>query len=77
VLLNRPENPIEYLIAHLEKRNKRSVICVQGYEEEKRTKLATSLSNKFNFQLINLSALLGGENFYGKSNAEISQKAID
>ena len=53
------------------------MICIQGYEEEKRTKIANSLSNKLNFYLINLNALFGGEQFYFKGNAEISNKVIE
>lgn len=68
VIFNRPEDPISFLIEYISKRNKRSIICLQGYDEEKRTKLATTISNKFNFHLINLTAVMGDKNFYSKSN---------
>ena len=76
MLLKRPEEPINFLIDYIEKRNKRSVICVQGYDEEKRTKLATSLSNKFNFFLVNLNTIFGGEDYHFSGNTQICEKVI-
>ena len=39
--------------------------------------MANSLSNKFNFHLINLSQIFEGEHFYSKSNSLISEKVIE
>ncbi len=76
MLLKRPDDPINFLIDYIEKRNKRSVICLQGYDEEKRTKLATSLSNKFNFFLLNLNSIFGGEEYHFSDNIKISEQVI-
>lgn len=60
LLLSRPDDPIAFLIKYLENRNPKMVVCVQGYDEEKRGRLATALANKFNFSLINVAILFGG-----------------
>ena len=65
------------MIDYIEKRNKRSIICFQGFEDEKRNKFANSLANKFNFHLINLNTVFEGEHFYSKSNDSISKKVIE
>jgi adenylate kinase len=39
--------------------------------------VATSVSNKFNFHLINLSAIFGDEDFYSRSNEQITKKVIE
>lgn len=46
---------MQFLIDYLDKRNKRQVICIQGYDEEKRVKLAKNISIKFNYKLIELA----------------------
>jgi hypothetical protein len=33
LLLNRPEDPLSFLIKYLENRNPKMVICIQGYDE--------------------------------------------
>ena len=75
-MLKRPDDPINYLIDYIEKRNKRQIICIQGYEEEKRNKIATTLSNKFNFGLINLHAIFGTEDYYFENNKTINEKVL-
>lgn len=32
LLLKKPDDPIKYLIEYLEKRNKRQIVCVNGYD---------------------------------------------
>ena len=49
LLLKRPDDPIEYLISYLERRTRRQIICLQGYDNDERNKLATIVANKFNF----------------------------
>lgn len=46
---------MQFLIDYLDKRNKRQVICIQGYDEEKRVKLTKNISIKFNYKLIELA----------------------
>jgi len=76
LLLKRPNDPIAYLIEYIEKRNKRQFICLQGYDEERRSKIAITLTNKYNFFLINLNALFGGEDYHFKSNKVINEKVL-
>jgi hypothetical protein len=52
ILLKKPDDPIQFLIDYLEKRNKRQVICLQGYDEENRVKLAKNIANKYNYKVI-------------------------
>jgi hypothetical protein len=33
VLLKRPVDPISYLIEYISKRNKRQIVCLQGYDD--------------------------------------------
>ena len=60
LLLTRPDDPIGFLIKYLENRYPKMVVCIQGYEEERRTRLATALANKNNFSLVNVPLLFGG-----------------
>lgn len=76
LLLNRPEDPVAYLIKYLENRNPKMVICIQGFDEEKRGRLALSLANKYNFSLINLSALFGGEDYLFLESKVVSQRVV-
>ena len=49
---------MQFLIDYLDKRNKRQVVCIQGYDEEKRVKLAKKFSIEFNYELIELVFIL-------------------
>lgn len=59
VLLRRPDNPIEHLIAYLDKKPRRPIVCLQGYNDEGRKRLAKIICNKLNFKLIELSDIYG------------------
>ena len=76
VLLKRPENPIEHLIAYLDKRPRRLFICLQGYNDESRKRLAKIMSNKLNFKLIELSDIYGNKDYHLESDSSINQKVL-
>lgn len=76
LLLNRPEDPIAYLVKYLENRHPKMVICIQGFDEDKRGRLALSLANKYNFSLINLNALFGGEDYLFLESKVVSQRVV-
>lgn len=76
VLLKRPDDPISYLINYIGKRNKRQIVCIQGYDEETRSKISTSVSIKFNYGHINLSALFK-EDYHLLGNEDVSRKVLE
>lgn len=76
LLITRPEDPIAFLIKYLENRNPKIVVCVQGYEEERRGRIATALANKSNFSLINVPVLFGGEDYHFLDSKAVSQRVI-
>lgn len=52
------------------------VVCVQGYEEEKRGRLATALANKYNFSLINVALLFGNDDYHFLDSKVVSQRVV-
>lgn len=52
------------------------VICVQGYDDEKRGRLTTALANKYNFSLINVSLLFGSEDYHFLDSKAVSQRVV-
>jgi adenylate kinase len=76
LLVTRPDDPIAFLIKYLENRNPKIVVCIQGYEEERRTRLATALANKNNFSLVNVPLLFGGEDYHFMDSKAVSQRVI-
>lgn len=76
LLLSRPQDPLAFLIKYLENRNPKMVVCVQGYEDEKRNRLATALANKFNFSLVNVGLLFGNEDYHFLDSKTVSQRVV-
>lgn len=52
LLLRKPADPIQFLIDYLDKRNKRQIVCINGFDEESRVKLSKNIGNKFNYKVI-------------------------
>ncbi len=52
------------------------IVCIQGYDEEKRTRIATTLANKFNYSLVNANALFGSEEYHFLDSNYVSQKVV-
>lgn len=68
---------MQFLVDYLEKRNKRQIVCIHGYDEEKRVKVAKNVSIKFNYKLIELADLFKGlADWNGKTNQEINDKVM-
>ena len=76
VVLKRPENPIEYLINYLDKRPRRLIVCLQGYDDENRKRLAKIVSNKLNFKLIELSDIYNNKDYHLQNDTKISEKVV-
>lgn len=76
VLLKRPDNPIEHLITYLDKRPRRLLLCLQGYDDEQRKRLAKIMSNKLNFKLIELSDIYGGKDYHLEGEAKLNEKVL-
>jgi hypothetical protein len=51
-------------------------VCIQGYEEYRRHRLATALAKKFNFSLVNVSVLFGSEDYHFLDSKAVSQRVI-
>lgn len=60
-------NP-EFLIEHLESSKRRRLIYIQGFDQAQNSQLASAVSNKFNFKLIDLRALLKTKDISQASN---------
>lgn len=76
VVLKRPDNPIEYLINYLDKRPRRLIVCLQGYDDENRKRLAKIICNKLNFKLIELSDIYGNKDYHLENDAKINEKVL-
>lgn len=74
LLLKRPDDPISYLISYLDKRTRKQIVCIQGYDDEDRTRLANITANKFNFKLIDVSAIFEKNDYHFKDNKIINDK---
>ena len=64
VVLNRPQDPISYMINYLDKNPRRLIICLQGYDNEERKRLAKIITNKLNFKLIEVSDLFQNHDYH-------------
>lgn len=76
VLLKRPENPIDHLINYLDKRPRRLIVCLQGYDDEGRKRLAKIMCNKLNFKLIELSDIYGNKDYHLESEGKVNEKVL-
>lgn len=74
--MKRPDNPIEYLINYLDKRPRRLIVCLQGYDDENRKRLAKIICNKLNFKLIELSDIYGNKDYHLENDAKINEKVL-
>lgn len=83
----QPADPIsehidntEFLIEHLQTPKKKRLIYVQGFDQAKNTELASIISNKFNFKLIDLRALLKTKDIGSVANETVNntfKEAVD
>jgi hypothetical protein len=64
------------LINYLDKRPRRLIVCIQGYDDENRKRLAKIIGNKLNFKLIELSELNGNKDYHLDSDAKINEKVL-
>ena len=76
LVVKQPEDPINYLIDYLFKRNKRQVICINGYDHENRVRVSNAVANKFNYKHINLSELFPGD-FNSVSDQILNEKVLE
>ena len=68
LLLKQPDDPISYLIAYLEKRTKRQILCIHSFDEEARTRIANIVANKYNFKLIDMNQIFKDIDYYSLEN---------
>lgn len=64
------------MINYLDKRPRRLIVCIQGYDDENRKRLAKIIGNKLNFKLIELSELNGNKDYHLDSDAKINEKVL-
>lgn len=64
------------MITYLDKRPHRLIVCIQGYDDENRKRLAKIIGNKLNFKLIELSELNGNKDYHLDSNTKINEKVL-
>lgn len=72
--MKKPDDPIDYLISYLDKRTRKQIVCVHGYDDEERSRLANIVANKFNYKLIDLSAIFEKKDYHFKSDEIINEK---
>ena len=65
------------MIAYLDKRTKKQIVCIQGYDDEERSRLANIVANKFNYKLIDLSAIFEKQDYHFKSDKVINDKVYE
>jgi hypothetical protein len=64
------------LITYLDKRPRRLIVCIQGYDDENRKRLAKIIGNKLNFKLIELSELNGNKDYHLDNDTKINEKVL-
>jgi hypothetical protein len=52
------------MINYLDKNPRRLIICLQGYDNEERKRLAKIITNKLNFKLIEVSDLFQNHDYH-------------
>jgi hypothetical protein len=77
LLLRRPEDPIAYLIAFLQGNSQKVVVCLQGYEDERRQRLAKIVGSKLGFKVMELSEMYHGADYHLLNDDKVNKRVLE